>query len=194
MATAALIDGVPPGPRAPASLQGLAMLTRQRPFLERARRRYGNVFTVVVGGLGRFVVVAEPALVKQVFTADPKTLHAGTQSPLRLVLGRHSLLGIDEDEHLEQRRLLLPPFKGQRMKAYEPLVEEIAAAEIATWPQGTAFPTAPGFQRITLRAILRAVFGARPSSLVIAALVWPLARASSQRPSRIRAMITTADS
>jgi cytochrome P450 len=160
-----IVDGVPPGPRMPMALQTLGMMTRQRPFLERARRRYGNMFTVKVTSLGRLVVLADPELIKHTFRADPKTLHAGSRSPLRRVLGDNSLLGIDEDHHLEQRKLLLPPFKGQRMKAYEPLVEEIAAQEIERFPEGVEFTTAGAFQRITLRAILRAVFGATGARL-----------------------------
>ena len=161
MSTASAVrKGLPPGPKMPAAIQSLAALTRQRPFLERARRRYGPIFTVRVIGLGAFVVVSDPELIKQTFRADPKTLHAGTQSPLRTVLGEHSLLGIDEDEHMEQRRLLLPPFKGQRIKSYEAMIAEIAAAEIDTWPEGVEVSTARSMQRITLRAILRAVFGA----------------------------------
>lgn len=159
------IEGLPPGPRAPVLFQTLAALTRQRPYLERQRRRFGPMFTTRVLGLGHLVVLADPALIKQTFQADPKTLHAGTQSPLRAVLGRHSLLGIDEEEHLEQRRLLLPPFKGQRVKGYEPLIEEIAAAELDRLPEGVEVPTVGIFQRITLRAILRAVFGARGATL-----------------------------
>jgi cytochrome P450 len=141
-------------------LQTLAMVTRQRPFLERARRRYGAAFTVRVLGLGNVVIVSDPDLIKQVFRADPKTLHAGTQSPLRPVLGPNSLLGIDEERHMQQRKLLLPPFKGQRMKQYEGLIAEIAAAEVDSWPEGVEIETTRPMQRITLRAILRAVFGA----------------------------------
>jgi cytochrome P450 len=66
---------------------------------------------------------------------------------------------------MEQRRLLLPPFKGQRMKAYEPIIAEIAAADIDSWPQETEIAAAPSMQRITLRAILRAVFGAEGARL-----------------------------
>lgn len=161
-----VIDGLPPGPTMHPALQGFAMSTRQRPYLERQRRRYGSMFTAHVGGLGRFVVLSDPALVKQVFTGDPKVLHAGDHSPLRAILGQHSLLGIDEERHLEQRRLLLPPFKGQRMRAYEGLIEEIAAAEFDRLPEGTPFPVGPAMQRITLRAILRAVFGASGRELV----------------------------
>jgi cytochrome P450 family 138 len=160
-----IVDGVPPGPRMPMPLQTLAMMTRQRPFLERARRRYGNMFSARVSGLGHLVVLADPELIKHTFRADAKTLHAGSRSPLRKVLGDNSLLGIDEDHHLEQRKLLLPPFKGQRMKAYEPLVEEIAVQEIDRFPEGVEFTTAGAFQRITLRAILRAVFGATGARL-----------------------------
>lgn len=152
---------LPPGPTLPRTAQTLAALTRQRPFLERQRRRYGNVFTVRLVGLGPFVVVAEPALVKEVFTAPGDRLHAGSGSPLGSVLGRHSLLAIDEERHLEQRRLLLPPFHGQRMQAYEALIAGIAAEEIDRWPEGEEFATAEPFMRITLRAILRAVFGAQ---------------------------------
>ncbi|HEU4658363.1 MAG TPA: cytochrome P450 [Capillimicrobium sp.] len=160
-----IVEGLPPGPRMPMPLQTLAMMTRQRPFLERQRRRYGNMFTLDILGFRRTVVLAEPELIKHTFRADPKTLHAGTRSPLRRVLGDNSLLGIDEDHHLEQRRLLLPPFKGQRMKAYEPLIEQIAAEEIDRFPEGVEFETAGAFQRITLRAILRAVFGATGATL-----------------------------
>jgi cytochrome P450 len=150
----------PPGPRAPTAWQTLGMISRQRPYLERQRRRHGPLFSLSVAGFPRLVIVSDPVLAKQVFTADPKVLHAGSNSPLRTVLGDHSLLGIDEDRHLAQRRLLLPPFKGQRMKAYEQTIEAIAIGEIDRLPEHERFAVAPVMQRITLRAILRAVFGA----------------------------------
>jgi cytochrome P450 family 138 len=164
-ATAASIEGLPPGPRLPVALQALAMVTRQRPFLERARRRYGAMFTVKVLGLGDTVVISDPALIKQAFRAAPSVLHAGTGSPLRAMLGSNSLLGIDEEQHMQQRKLLLPPFKGQRLKRYESLIAEIAAREIDSWPERVEFETTRSMQRITLRAILQAVFGAEGARL-----------------------------
>ena len=158
--TAPAATGVPAGPRLPVALQTLAMQTRQRPYLERCRRRFGPLFTVQVIGLGPTVVVSDPELVKHVFRADPTVLHAGTGSPLRDLLGPNSLLGIDEGQHMEQRKLLLPPFKGDRMRSYEPMIAEIAAEEIDGWPEEVEFATTKSMQRITLRAILRAVFGA----------------------------------
>ncbi|HEX4108911.1 MAG TPA: cytochrome P450 [Solirubrobacteraceae bacterium] len=156
---------LPPGPTGPRLLQTIAITRRQRPWLERNRRRYGRLFTVNVLGLGQFVVVSDPVLVREVFTADPKVLHAGSGSPLGAVLGPNSLLAIDEERHMEQRKLLLPPFHGQRMKGYETLIAAIAAEEIDGWPVGEEIATLPSFMRITLRAILQAVFGAHGAEL-----------------------------
>src|SRR3954453_15093574 len=152
---------MPPGPPLPRFAQGLLGLAAQNRGIDVLHRLYGDIFTVVLPFFGRTVVVADPDLAREVFRADPKVLHAGSQSPLRSVLGRHSLLTIDEDYHLSQRRLLLPPFHGERMKSYEGIIEEEAAREIATWPAARPFRTLEPFSRITLNAIIRAVFGAQ---------------------------------
>jgi hypothetical protein len=133
--------------------------------MRRARAKYGDVFTVKLIGFPNFVILADPALIKQTFTEDPTVLHAGTGSPLGAVLGANSLLAIDEDIHLRQRRLLLPPFHGERMKSYADVFREIASDEFDSWQPGVEFPTLPSMQRITLRAILRTIFGAHDESL-----------------------------
>src|SRR4051794_20943142 len=106
---------IPPGSTWPAQAQGLISVLGQNAALRRLHRRHGDVFSLRLPGLGVVVVVAAPALVRQVFTADPAVLHAGSGSPLGAVLGLHSLLAIDERRHLAQRRLLLPPFHGERL-------------------------------------------------------------------------------
>jgi cytochrome P450 len=153
-------DRLPPGPRAPGAFQTAGVLLRQREYLARNRKKYGPIFSLNISGFSRLVVVSDPAVIKAVFKEDPTVLHAGDQSPLKRVLGRNSLLGIDEHRHLEQRRLLLPPFKGQRMKAYESTIRDIAVEQIDRFPEGREFAVAEAMQTITLRAILRAVFGA----------------------------------
>jgi|tagenome__1003787_1003787.scaffolds.fasta_scaffold20941560_2 cytochrome P450 len=152
---------MPPGPRMPKLAQGALALAAQNTTSDLLHRRYGDVFTVRLPTLGPAVVVADPELARQVFRADPKVLHAGSQSPLRAVLGKHSLLAIDEDYHMSQRRLLLPPFHGERMKGYEAIIADEAEREMATWPSDTPFRTLEPFSRITLNAIIRAVFGAQ---------------------------------
>ncbi len=128
----------------------------------RLRRRYGRVVTVNIAGLGEGVAVADPALVKRVFTAKPEVVSGGgTWAPLAHTLGQRSPFALDRDEHLQQRRLLLPPFHGERMASYASIFEEETLREIATWPEDCDVPTLDGMSRITLNAILRAVFGAQ---------------------------------
>jgi cytochrome P450 len=159
------IHGLPPGPRTPKLIQSLLTIFHHERGLERNRARYGGMFTAHSIGIGTIVVVSDPDLIKQVFTADPTVLHAGDRSPLRKILGPNSLLGIDEDRHLSQRKLLLPPFHGQRMASYEAIIEEEANREIDSWPENTEFRTTEPMMRITLNVILRAVFGAEGENL-----------------------------
>src|SRR3954469_11791158 len=157
----AMTTRMPPGPPLPKLAQGALGLFASQWGVEMLHRRYGDVFSVTLPVIGRAVVVADPDLVRQVFRADAKVLHAGSQSPLRPVLGKHSLLAIDEDYHLSQRKLLLPPFHGERMKSYEAIISDEATRELASWPEGRPFRTLESFARITLNAIIRAVFGAQ---------------------------------
>ena len=75
------------------------------------------------------------------------------------MVGRRSVLVLDDAEHMSQRKLLLPPFHGERMKAYGELMTEVAEAEIATWPAGEPVATRPRMQRLTLEIVMRAIFG-----------------------------------
>jgi cytochrome P450 len=158
------VSTLPPGPRAPVALQTLGWLTRPTPFSERLRARYGDTFSIRIAGEGTWVMVSDPAAVKQVFTADPKALHPGNEVLLPL-LGARSLLLMQESEHLAERRRLLPPFHGERVLAYGELIGEIAAREVATWPHGAALATRPRMQALTLELIMRAVLGTHDERL-----------------------------
>jgi cytochrome P450 family 138 len=151
---------LPPGPKAPRLITGLVAMYGQGWLMKFLQRRYGDAFLVDLPALGRSVVVSRPDLVKQIFTAPNDVLLFGESSPLGKVLGPGSLFSLDGDEHLRERKLLLPPFHGERMKSYEGIIEEEARREMATWPDGEEFATLESFMRITLNAILRAVFGA----------------------------------
>ena len=144
----------------PAALQTLAWITRPGPFMERARRRYGDPFTVRLEGVGNFVFVSDPEALKQIFTADPEKLRAGRANvALEPVLGSRSVLLLDGREHLRQRKLMLPPFHGERLRRYEQLMAEIAAEQVDEWPTGEQIELQPRMQAITLDIILRVVFG-----------------------------------
>ena len=130
------------------------------PFLERASQRYGDVFTVHFP-IGTVVFIADPAVIKQVFTGDPDTFHAGeaNATPLEPLMGRHSVLLLDGKEHMRQRKLMLPSFHGERMQGYGEVMREVAEEEIARWPVGEPFGLRPRTQEITLQIIMRTVFG-----------------------------------
>lgn len=154
------IPGLPPGPRMPRALQTAIWSRQAQWMLGQCRARFGRMFTLQIAYEGDWVMVSDPEIVKQVFTGDPKVFHAGEGNQiLRPILGDNSLLVLDEKQHISQRRLLLPPFHGERMQAYGETMSEIAAREIESWPTGTPYQLRPRMQAITLEIILATVFG-----------------------------------
>ena len=147
----------------PRLLQAAMVTASPHGWLVRRWRRYGDVFTSHFPMFGRVVYVADPALVKEVFAGDPVTFHAGEANTLALgdALGEHSLLTLDEDRHMSQRKLLLPPFHGEAVRRYVEVMAEATEREVASWPVGEEVELRPRMQAITLEVILRAVFGVR---------------------------------
>ena len=154
------VRGLPPGPRMPRALQTAIWSRQAQWMLAQCRSRFGDMFTLNIANEGTWVMVSDPELVKQVFTGDPKVFHAGEGNQiLRPILGDNSVLVLDEKPHIGQRRLLLPPFHGERMQGYGEKMAEIAAREIDSWPTGTPYKLRPRMQAITLEIILETVFG-----------------------------------
>ena len=122
---------LPPGPSMPGLLQTAAMLSRPHGFLQRCRRRHGSVFTVHVAPYGQMVFLADPRLIRQVFTGDIHVFHVGgvRSRILSPLLGEHSLLLLDEERHMRERKLMLPAFHGEALRRYPELIREIAEAE-----------------------------------------------------------------
>lgn len=151
---------LPPGPPLPRTVQ-TAFWTRQaRRVSYTCQERYGDIFTLKIVYEGTWVMLGSPEMVKQVFTGDPRVFHAGEGNQIiEPLLGSNSLLVLDEKAHMGQRKLLLPPFHGERMKAYGETMGEIAAREIASWPTGVPYELRPRMQVLTLEIILRTVFG-----------------------------------
>jgi cytochrome P450 len=150
---------LPPGPTASRAVQGAYALTQPLRGMRRLKERYGDAFTVNVPIFGNAVVISDPAEIKQLFTSGPDLVD-NLEVNLGRVLGSRSMFALSGAEHKRQRKLLVPPFHGRRLAAYERIVEEETERELATWPEDKAFATLPSMMRITLNAILRAVFGA----------------------------------
>src|SRR5262245_55066392 len=151
---------LPPGPKLPASLQTLWWIRRPIEFLRFCRRRYGDTFTIEIVGTGKVVLVSTPDHIKQIFTGDPEFMRAGeVNSILGPIVGEQSVLLLDGARHLRHRRLMLPPFHGERMRLYAKTMQEITERDLDEWPKDAAFALRPHMQRITLRVILKTVFG-----------------------------------
>jgi cytochrome P450 family 135 len=155
------LDQLPPGPRLPRPVQTLRFLRRPVEFFEGCAARYGDAFTLRLYGPGDVVLVSDPPSLKRLFKADGvNTIAPGRNIILRPLLGPRSVLLLDNGpEHLRRRRLMLPPFHGERMRAYESVIAEAAERAMARWPAGEPFALHPSMQAITLEVIVRAVFG-----------------------------------
>jgi cytochrome P450 len=151
---------LPPGPSAPALVQATRWMRSPVSLMEECRERYGETFTVRMARVGELVFISDAPSVKRLFSADRENrLPEGRSVLLEPVLGRRSLLLLEGEDHLRSRRLMLPPFHGERMRAYEAVMERAADRELDSWPLGRRFPLHPRMQTITLEVILRAVFG-----------------------------------
>jgi len=155
---------LPPAARIPKLVQGFGFAVSRRLMMQRLSRRYGSVVTLRLPMWGRVIAVSDPQLAKQIFTTSPDEL-GNIQPNLSRLFGSGSVFGLEGDEHRRRRRLLAPPFHGKSMKNYESIIEEETLREMAGWPEGTSFATLSPMMRITLNAILRAVFGAEGAEL-----------------------------
>jgi cytochrome P450 family 135 len=154
------VSALPPGPSLPSDRQTVRWTEEPLPFLEECHELYGDTFTLQLLHLGTWVVLADPEDVKRVFTADKSKL--GVALPnlmLAPLLGWRSVMLIEEPEHMTRRKMMLPPFHGERMKADAEMMAEIARREVRSWPVEEPFELWPRMQALTQEVIMRAVFG-----------------------------------
>ncbi len=151
---------LPPGPRLPRALQTLGFILAPRPFIDACRSRCRDIVTFSSLFDSCFVMVFDPELVKQVFRGSPNRLRAGeANAVLGPVVGERSVLLLDGAEHLRQRKLLLPPFHGERMREYAQVMRDATDRSIESWPVGEPFALLEQMQLLTLEVIMFAVFG-----------------------------------
>jgi cytochrome P450 len=154
---------LPPGPSAPSLIQTIAWWNRPLAYLERGRDRFGKRFTIRLLGVPPFVMMSDPAEIKEIFTAPADVLHPGEGANiLEPVVGKNSVILLDERAHLSQRKLMLPAFHGEKMERLSGLVAEVTEREVESWPRNTPIALHRRLQALTLEVILRAVFGLDP--------------------------------
>ncbi len=154
------VSTLPPGPSEPQAIQTARWLLRPIAFMESSRRRYGDAFSVNFLGFERpMVMLSDPDAIRALYTAHEHGLPAGRSIALLPVMGPGSVLLLEGSEHLARRKLMLPPFHGERMRSYEATVREVTEREIDSWSDGSPFAIHPRMQAVTLEVILQAVFG-----------------------------------
>jgi cytochrome P450 len=155
-----LLSELPEGPKLPRAVQTALFMRARHRFAPRWRAKYGPVFTLRLA-LGRtVVVVTRPEDIRAVFAGPPEVFHAGEgNSILAPVMGRDSVLILDDDAHLRSRKRLMPAFNGAALRGYAGLMRELAATAADNLPVGTPFPIHAPMNAVTLEIILRVVFG-----------------------------------
>jgi cytochrome P450 len=154
------MTALPAGPSEAPVVQTLRWLLRPISFMESCRRRFGDVFSVrFLGFQTPMVMLSAPEAIRALYTNAEHGLPPGRSFALRPIMGPRSVLLLEGREHLARRRLMLPPFHGERMRTYESIVRDAVAREVDSWPDEQPFALHPRMQRVTLEVILRAVFG-----------------------------------
>jgi cytochrome P450 len=151
---------LPPAPKGNSLSQTLRWAFRPLPFMQECRELYGDSFSVNFLGFERpMVLISDPAAIKALYMERENGLPPGREIILEPILGSKSVLVLEGAEHLARRKLMLPPFHGERMRSYESVVDEIVSAEIDSWTLDREFPIHSRMQAVTLEVILRVVFG-----------------------------------
>jgi cytochrome P450 len=158
-----LRSALPPGPKAPAWWQLIRFAGDPLAVLDECHRQFGDTFTLNFAGHGRFVMLSDPEVVREVFRGDPEVLHSGeANSKFIATVGRSSVLVLDDAPHARQRRVLVPPLKGERMRAFFDAMRLETLEAVRAWPRGVAFAALPTMRKITVRVILRTALGLAP--------------------------------
>ncbi len=154
---------LPPGPKAPPVWQLIRYSTHPLPFLEECRRHHGDPFTIRLGDFDALVMLTAPDAIKDVFRGDPHVLHSGEGNQIfASSVGPTSVLVLDDEPHARQRRILVPPLKGERMRSFFDAMREATLDVIRRWPVGRVFRADVAMRFISLRVILRAALGLAP--------------------------------
>lgn len=163
---------LPPGPTTPPFLQLAAFLYQPREFLEGARHAHGDILTLRLPDMFTLIQVNRPEHVQQIFRLSGDAAHAGeANAVLEPFLGPHSLLMLDGARHQRHRRLLTPPFRGGRMRAYGQAMHELTKNSMASWPRGRTFQLQDRTQEITLDVIVQTVFGLGDDAAALRAML-----------------------
>ncbi len=157
---------LPDGPQTHPWVQTFQWLASPLEYMEGCAQRYGDIFTLRIGPVFTpQVFISNPQAIQEVFNTDPKQLDSGEEAGIKSpVVGQQSMLALAGERHRRQRKLLMPPFHGERMRAYGQLVCDVTEKVTSRWTIGEPFSARSSMQTISLQVILKAVFGLEEGS------------------------------
>lgn len=153
-----MTTALPPGPRAPGPAQAVLWGLRYPQFTGAAHTRFGSTFTVRPGTMAPLVLTSDRDAIERLFTGDPLTRHHGNDA-VRPLIGERSVMLLAPPKHLARRKLLLPPFHGERVRGYADLMQRLIDEQVAGWRPGDTVDVLPLAQDVTIEVILQAVLG-----------------------------------
>jgi cytochrome P450 len=122
------------------------------------RKSFGDIFTVNTLN-GPLVITGDPEGAHEVFSANPTSYEIFAPENLGMVFPAASVPMLSGEPHRRERKLLLPPFHGSRLRAYARTMQEVALRRAGTWRPGETFVMQDAARGITREVILRNVFG-----------------------------------
>jgi cytochrome P450 len=164
---------LPPGSRLPRAAQTLVIWKSPFTYLKRCRHRYGSRFTINMTSHPPLVFLSDPEDIKAMLTAPADVLHPGEGADtIEPLVGEESFMLLDEDEHLNGRKVILPAFHAKLVAEHAELVATVVRRELAAWPRDVPFALHPRMRALTLEVVLRTIFGAaaRPTDRCLYAL------------------------
>lgn len=150
-------SALPPGSKL-SLLQTYRYVRDPYDYLARMLAQHGDPFTAHVVN-GTVVMTGDPAIVQRIYSADPDNFAPFGADAVRPLLGDASVMLMKGERHKRERKLLMPAFHGERMRAYGETIRAAAHAAAATWLKGQVFVFQDSSQWISLEVIVRAVFG-----------------------------------
>ncbi|MGL5081025.1 MAG: cytochrome P450 [Microcoleaceae cyanobacterium] len=153
-----------PKPKTPELAQTLQWVFNPLGYMETNFQRFGDFFQAEVSPVNPepLIFVNHPEAMQYLFTHDntaEMTAPGEVNTLVKPLLGENSLILLSGKQHRRQRQLMLPPFHGERMKAYGELICQIAQDVVQELTVGDLFCAREAMQKITMRVILQAVFG-----------------------------------
>jgi cytochrome P450 len=151
---------IPDGPKTPRWLQKIQWTMDSLSFMDAAVQRYGDIFNApVIGNTATVLLVSNPQALQQIFSSDTKQFTAPANQLLQPLVGNHSMFVYEGDRHRRERKLVMPPFHGDRMRAYGQLIVDLTEKAFAQLVPNQSFTARTVMQDISMEVILKVVFG-----------------------------------